>query len=90
MRKYRHNKILYKKKAKRKYKLITYIGGMFPLATGYYNESMKYIKYFRLKRKKPIKIQAHKRSRQALKNCNDVIFSKGYWNKLSDFKCNVW
>lgn len=41
MRKYRHNKILYKKKANRKYKLITYIGGMFPLATGYYNESMK-------------------------------------------------
>lgn len=41
MRKHRRDKILYNKKAKRKYKLITCIGGMFPLATGYYNESMK-------------------------------------------------
>ena len=90
MRKHRRGKILYNKKAKRKYRLITYIGGMFPLATGYYNESMKYIKYFRLKRKKPIKIQAHRRSRRRLKACDDILLSKGYWNKLSEFKYNVW
>lgn len=90
MRKHRRDKILYKKKAKRKYRLITCIGGIFPLATGYYNESMKYIKYFRLKRKNPIKIQAHRRSRRRLKACDDILLSKGYWNKLSEFKYNVW
>lgn len=90
MKKHRRCKIKNRYKEKKKYKLITQKGGMFPLATGYYNESMKYIKYFRLKRKKPIKIQAHKRSRQALKNCNDVIFSKGYWNKLSEYSYDVW
>lgn len=90
MKKHRRDKIIYKKKAKRKYRLITCIGGIFPLATGYYNESIKYIKYFRLKRKKPIKIQAHRRSRRRLKACDDVLLSKGYWNKLSEFKYNVW
>lgn len=90
MRKHRRDKILYKKKAKRKYKLITCMGGMFPLATGYCNDDMEYIKYFRLRRKKPIKVQAHRRSRRRLKACGDVLLSKGYWNKLSEFKYNVW
>lgn len=90
MKKHRRDKILYKKKAKRKCSLVTYKGGMFPLACAYITDDMEYIKYFRLRRKKPIKVQAHRRSRRRLKACGDILLSKGYWNKLSEFKYNVW
>lgn len=90
MKKHRRCKIKNRYKEKKKYKLVTQKGGMFPLATGYCNDDMEYIKYFRLRRKKAIKVQAHRRSRRRLKACGDILLSKGYWNKLSEFKYNVW